>query len=291
MTSDGFGEAQPVGGEAQSSMPSPADPFATPAPAPVGKPLPQPAAIYHPPPPPGTVPEPKSPPMPPPTFTANTGTERNWMAIVSLILGLFGGGLLGLGFGVAALQAVKAGRATNRTMAIWGIVLNCTMWIVYFVGFGAFTAFTAALAPATPADPGDSPPRHVASEDRALVTEIPLGRCFMDPELHDGYFYDVEVVSCDVPHDAQVYAVGQLDEQDYASEQHMADVARELCFTDEATSAIHPSLAPELYADAYYPGAQWWSEGDRGYVCFVWDENGPLSSSVLAADLETYVGD
>jgi hypothetical protein len=210
------------------------------------------------------------------------------MAILSLVLGLVGGGLLGLGFGIAALQAVKAGRATNRTMAIWGIVLNCTMWIVYFAGFGVLTAMMSALAPyeSPPADSG--PVEAARNPDLVPVTEIPLGTCFLEPELEGGYYYGVEVVSCDAPHYAQVYAAGALAEQAYLSEEHMGDVAWDICFTEDATAAIHPAVAPDLYAEVYYPSMDSWNAGDRGYVCFVWDERGPLSNSVLAADLEIY---
>jgi hypothetical protein len=213
------------------------------------------------------------------------------MAVVSLILGLLGGGLLGIGFGIAALQAVKAGRATNRTLAVWAIVLNCTMWIVYIVGFGVLTAISAALAPPVALEPGGDPFPDAVASDLVPVTEIPLGTCFLEPELQGGYYYGVEVVSCDEPHDSQAYAVGTLAEQAYVSEEHMGDIAWDICFTDESTASLQADIAADLYADVYYPGLDSWNQGDRGYVCFVWDERGPLSNSVLAADLETYDGD
>jgi hypothetical protein len=301
MASDGFGEAQPMGGEARPSGPAAHDPFTSPAPPSAATPgqqapqtPPQPPAIYHPPPAPGSVSAYDVPPMPPPSFTPGASTERNWMGIVSLVFGILGGGLIGLGLGIAGLRAAQAGRATNRTVAIWGIVLNCTMWIVYFIGFGALGALSAAFSPT---GTGDAPSARDVFGDglpanQVPVTEIPFGACFMDPELQDdGYYYGVEVVSCDEPHDSQVYAVGDLAQQAYISEEAMGDIAWDICFTDESTAAVHPAVAADLYADVYFPSLESWNQGDRGYVCFLWDERGPLTNSVLAADLEVTEAD
>ena len=290
-----------MGGEARPSEPSGADPFTSPpaarstTPPPLApKPPPQPPAIYHPVPPRDPSEMDGIPPMSPPSLASRTGTERNWMAIVALVLGFFGGGIFGFALGIAALRAVQAGRASNRAVAIWAIVVNALVGILYFALFGALNIWVASLDSTGGVTGEDA----IGREDRYMddpvsnvvpVTEIPYGTCFLEPEPEDGYFYGVVVVDCSEPHDAQVYAAGRLAEQEYISEDRMGEIAVDLCFTDEALASVKPD-AEDLFGDAYFPGLESWNEGDRGYVCFVWQEEGPLTGSVLVDASETFGG-
>lgn len=287
MVADGFGEAKPLGGGAPAPSAQPPAPpasqdfdvFASPvAPPPGALRLPDAPPVYH----LGTPPAPPTagPPIPPPSMALFNTTERNWMAIVSLVLGLLGGGLIGLGLGIAGLSAAKAGRATNRTMAIWGIVLNCTMWIVYVSAFAGIAALTASLSPPT-STLDENPIVDEFGPVYVEITALPPGTCFLEPLKEGGYLYDAEVVACGADHYGQVYAAGTLAEQEYISEAVMSEFALDLCFTDAAIAPLDPEISAELYASVYYPGLAAWQEGDRDYRCYVWDERGPLTESVL----------
>lgn len=291
MAGDGFGEAKPLGAAApapspQAAAPSGAQPFdvfASPvAPPPSELRMPDAPPVYHqgmPPPPPTGM------PMPPPPMQFRGSTERNWMGIVSLVLGLLGGGLLGLGFGIAGLSAVKAGRATNRTMAIWGIVLNCTMWIAYLSFFGAL----AALDEVSNGDPYGLEPDGgpvVGGPDELPEgyvdwSLIAVGDCFQQPMAASEGIYGLNVVPCDGPHYGEVYFVDELARQAFVSDEHVIGLVDTQCMSDAATAGIATDRLSELVPDFYYPLRDSWDAGDRTFHCFVRSGFGSLYESVL----------
>jgi hypothetical protein len=60
---------------------------------------------------------------------ANQIVAVDGWAITSLIFGILGGWILGLGFGIAALQRIAAGRRRGRGLALAGVSLSVA-WIV-----------------------------------------------------------------------------------------------------------------------------------------------------------------
>jgi len=290
MPQDKFGEAEPMGKSSAEF-----DPWTAPGSLDAVPPPPMPPALAPPPMPSaptafpsGSVPAPPTfqygtvPPPPPPL---NASSERNWMGIVSLVLGLLGGGLLGFVFGVMGLNAAKEGRATNRTIAIWGIVLNCTMWIVYLAAFGVLTALGSLAAyqgdgigtgDESIFDAPDALP-----EGHISILDAAPGTCFDAADEAKFAIGTIEVVPCDLAHYGQVYAVADLAAQAYVSEDHMAGVVDVECFSDSAIAAIQPEVVDDLFAEYYFPTAESWNSGDRRYVCFAYADPGPLTSTIL----------
>lgn len=250
-----FGEAKPLGGVLGTSDSSYTDPFTAPVPQAVA--------------PPDSSPVPASPPLPgyghpavpPPPSSTPAGTDRNWMGIVSLVLGILGGGLLGLGFGIAGVRAAAEGRATNKTMSIWGIVLNCTSWIVYLGLFALAGAVTNTLSGGWP----------------VALTDMRPGDCFLEP-ARDGELYTVtQVVDCDTMHYGQVYFRGRLGDQPYVSDTHMGDLALELCESSTAMNHLTDEAKSALYINVFFPDEIGWDVGDRYYICIVDDWGYPLT--------------
>ena len=60
-------------------------------------------------------------------------TSRNWLGVVALIFGIIGGSVIAIVFGIIGLSAVRRGKATNKGMNIWGIVLG-VIWSLVYIG-------------------------------------------------------------------------------------------------------------------------------------------------------------
>lgn len=79
----------------------------------------------------------------------STTTNRNGMGIASLVLGIIMvalgalpivwiAGVLGIIFGAIGVKRANRGEATNRTMAIWGLVLSIIGTVLW--GIAKFAA-------------------------------------------------------------------------------------------------------------------------------------------------------
>ena len=109
------------------------------------------------------------------------------------------------------------------------------------------------------------------------VFDLREGTCFNDPVTTDeDLIEELSVVSCDAPHDNEVFAlVNHPDDlnapfpgQDAISE-----------FADEQCKAVYYSYVGAAYADSlfsystYSPTAQSWSNGDREVICYLYHSN------------------
>lgn len=86
------------------------------------------------------------PVVPPPAPASDTSQpahqDQNWFGIVALVTGLIGMNLVAIVFGALGLRAVRAGRATNKGMALAGTILGA-LGLVAIAGVVAFVALSA----------------------------------------------------------------------------------------------------------------------------------------------------
>lgn len=106
------------------------------------------------------------------------------------------------------------------------------------------------------------------------VFDLREGTCFNDPVTADDELVEeLAVVSCDTPHDNEVFAI--IDHPDgtdaaFPSSEAMSEFANQKC------EAVYYTYVGTAYADSlflystYYPTAESWDEGDREIICFLY---------------------
>lgn len=233
--------------------------------------------------PPGTPPQAAyptafPPPYPPayaPPF-GGTRTDRNWMGITSLILGLVLPGLLGLAFGIGGIMAAKEGRANNRTLAIWGVVANIVMSIIVIGSFVALGVFGGAL-----------------SGDRVPYPDLAVGDCIQKPAGWDDLASDLEAVdskrvSCEKQHWGQVYHVGLLTGgNEYPGDADVLARTEDMCVSDSAAANLTPEHLDDVYISYIMPSESSWADGGRNVICFVSNQDYDLAESWVVVPQST----
>ena len=282
MPEDKFGEAQPIGKSAPELAAWSASDGSS---AGAGAPTELTAGDANVPPPPPTFQyESPSPGSAPPLVSS---TERNWLARVSMIFAFFGPGLLGIGLGIAGLNAAKQGRATNKTLAKWAIVLNgvfLACWIAFWISI-----MSSSSAPpqssglddtgfdATVSDDGDfdSAPAYTEFEN------LRVGDCIEQPDLNADVTSGLLVVNCGIPHWGQLYEIDSLPAGDFPGDDEAATLVGEACGSDEAIGNLVSDIPVDLFIWYYWPSESSWLDGDRSYDCLVYSNDGPLQQSYV----------
>ncbi|MFJ6695742.1 DUF4190 domain-containing protein [Streptomyces sp. NPDC091272] len=196
-----------------------------------------------------------APPAPPRT---------NGMAIASLVTGIVCCvPVLGLILGLVALSQIKRRGDAGKGMAVAGIVLSSLSVVLVLVGIvtGALTNFRQGFEDGM-------------NENRHAVEDLRTGQCFDTPDGSlEGTTYDVSLLDCGKPHDAEVFGTFDLAEsRDYPGDERISTVADQKC----ATAEKKYTGGGVADADSYYlmPDARGWRLGDRGVTCVFGNESG-----------------
>jgi hypothetical protein len=193
--------------------------------------------------------------------------------VVSLVLGVCGGWLFGLVFGVVALVQIHRRPQRGKAMAIAGVVLSCVLPVVLVAGGLAIYVVSRDRADAD---------RYVSAD--VAAAELVPGACINDFEAGPSGA-DPTYVACNVPHDAEVFARFDLVGGAYPGYDSVAAGTEHGC--EERLSAYAPQL-DRLDADQlarlgryfYYPTGPSWRMGDRLVICMITNEAGRRSGSV-----------
>jgi Septum formation len=179
------------------------------------------------------------PPQPPPRST-------NGFAIASLILGIIGGVLLSVIFGIIALIQTKGGRQAGRGMAIAGLVISGAWILVGVVVVVLIVVFGQRTVEATDVQVGDC--IETTPGDNAKVKTLPK-------------------VSCDKPHEGEVYALLPVSGNTYPGQTSLQDEYEKKC--ESALGTYSPKAAADSAYQIYllYPTQQTWDQGDRRVAC------------------------
>jgi hypothetical protein len=111
---------------------------------------------------------------------------------------------------------------------------------------------------------------------KSPVFSLKSGDC-IDPQ---GQSYTL--ISCDSPHEAEVYATFNLTGTAWPGSTTVAAAASRGC-SSRLTSYLNPDLAVGLASNYVYPDATAWQAGTRTVICEVRAASGELTGSVRSA--------
>jgi len=111
---------------------------------------------------------------------------------------------------------------------------------------------------------------------KSAVFSLRTGEC-VDP-----HGQSVSVVSCNTPHDAEVFATFTLPGSKWPGDTAVQAAANSGCAT-RLTGYINPQLAISLSSTYVYPNSVAWQAGTRTVICEVTAASGQLTGSVRGA--------
>jgi hypothetical protein len=201
------------------------------------------------------------------------GDEPNdGFAVAALIFGVLGG-LLAVVFGIVALLRIRRSGRPGKRLAIAGLVL-AAIWIV---GLGA------ALALRGPDDAERSGDGAIVAAGDLSAFSFREGDCWNDPPL-DEVVKTVDAVPCTAPHDAEVYAVYDVDFDEFPGDDEIGAAAEAGCIERFAAFAGIDYASSTLEVVYLNPTKESWdTEDDRSAVCSVSDPAAPATGSLRNA--------
>jgi Septum formation/Domain of unknown function (DUF4190) len=186
------------------------------------------------------------PPYPPPTYGQQPPQPQttSGFAVASLALGILGGVLFSVIFGIIALGRTKPGGQRGRGMAIAGLVLS-----------GVWTAVIAVAIVFAILSPTHS----------VSVQDIKAGDCFAETPT-GSRVSRVDTTSCDRPHSAEVAAVLTMPDGPFPGDSVFSDY-RQRC--RDALSSYSSTAMQDSNVDLAVmpPSRESWKQGDRDMVC------------------------
>ncbi|GAA4868637.1 DUF4190 domain-containing protein [Kitasatospora terrestris] len=237
---------------------------------------------------PGTPPPPLNPwaggqPQPYPGYPGYPGgwqqpLDPGWsgFAITSFVMGVFGFACLlflgGIGFGIAALGAIKRTGQRGKGLAVAGLVLSSIWALLIAVGLGI-----AIIEDGRDPDPFGSSARSAGPQS---AFDLDTGECF-DRTGTNGV--SVDVVPCSQRHYGEVYWTYTLNgPADYPGDSWVTSDADLECDRKQDDYAMDSWAVPSTVAVHYfYPDKRSWkrTSGNRA-VCFFVDDKGPTTGSL-----------
>ncbi|MDH6112614.1 hypothetical protein P3T36_001496 [Kitasatospora sp. MAP12-15] len=267
------------GAEEAVVAPPPVDPWAPPSA--LSHPTPQAAAPYpaappYPAPPYAGSPYPTGPyptgPYPPPNGPYSPGPYGAWsglpaprpsvngFAIASLVTALACFlWPLALGFGITGLVQIPRRHQRGTGLAVSGMVLSV---LGLFATIGVVAGGLHSGSPFQ-AFGGTSP------------VSLQLGQCFNRASSQ------VDVVSCDLPHDGEVVGGTQLEDSDYPSQAQREQEVGQTCVQLAGDYAMDNWAIPSaVLVHYFYPQQGDWAAGERRVSCFLTEPDQKLTGSL-----------
>ena len=170
--------------------------------------------------------------------------------------------------GVPAPGAEPARPAWQSWLRFWWIPV---LAIVLLVGW-----FTAARR----GDDGS-----LTSGGTVSVTDLRPGDCFYEGEAEE--ISEVDGGPCDEPHDSEVFAVQDRDGETYPTDAEFDAIFQSVCagtFETYVGTAYDDSV---LYAGMITPSEDSWNDGDREYVCYLYEPLDPNNLDAGNVELTT----
>ena len=121
----------------------------------------------------------------------------------------------------------------------------------------------------------------------ADVWSIKTGDCLNDSAVAiDAEVETLPIVTCDQPHDTEVFLTVSMDDAvdaEFPGDDVVAETADSACY-EAFSEYIGLSYEESLYDFAYYqPTAESWAFGNRDIYCIVFDPNGPITGTLEGA--------
>ncbi|MGW0436369.1 DUF4190 domain-containing protein [Micromonospora sp. NPDC003197] len=193
----------------------------------------------------------------------------NGFAVASLILGIIGGLVLSVVFGIVALVQIRRRPYRGKGLAIAGLAVSAS-WVLLFALF-------AAAIPGTDVDRDAD--GQVTNGGTVSTEQLRPGDCVNDLNENDYMVSDFPAVPCAEPHEGEVYAVVPLPEADWPGEREVARQAEQSCYVllTRYATAVDPNLLDVFYL---VPMERGWIRGNRDIVCIATDPSGKRTGSI-----------
>jgi hypothetical protein len=229
-----------------------------PYPPPPDQPPPYPPYPPYPPPPnqPPPYPAPANQPYFPPPYPYDpyaqqlAPTKTNGFSLAALILGIIGplglgvGSILAIIFGFIGLSQTKDGTQKGRGMAIAGLIC-AGLWIVGFIALITLAA--------------------IFGDHQVRATDLKVGDCVEEtPSGTDNKIGRLPKVSCDEPHQSEVYAILSVSGDRYPGISVLQSKYPLQCRQALVTYAKDP-LSIDIFV--IYPSQETWDNGNRDVMC------------------------
>jgi hypothetical protein len=198
----------------------------------------------------------------------------NGFAIAALVLGLIGGSLLSVIFGIIALSKIRQQPQRGKGLAIAGLCLSG----VWLAGTASVLVVKAETASQRSAATGQ-----ITKNGHLDVLSLRAGDCFQHPSgtAPAGTLTQVTAVSCATPHNAQVIALLPVPGSDYPGEPAIRAQAVPGCNAALQTKVDQSKVTSTMVLHFFYPLEDSWLEGQHSVSCFVIDSSADLTSSLM----------
>lgn len=181
-------------------------------------------------------------------------------AFVTSLVALLPASIL-LGF--VGLGRTGGGRRSGRRLAVAALIIS-GVWIFALLTAGLVYAFDAG------ASSGSAASSHSDSTQVGL-TDLRSGQCIDLPSYVPQSQAWLDVVMCSIPHNAEVYEVGDLPDGPYPGDSAVDAAVGKLC--DDGLVTFSGSANSRLDTYEILPTQDTWDYHDRGYVCIAVDED------------------
>jgi hypothetical protein len=208
-------------------------------------------------------------------YTADRpASGTNGFAIAAFVLGLIGGVLLSVIFGIVALNKLRDRPQRGKGLAIAGLCLS-GVWVVGIVSLLVVNAVTASQRSATTGQ--------ITASGHLSVFSLRAGDCFQNPSgSQPGQgLTQVTAVPCANPHNAQVIAQLPVLGSAYPGQAAFSAQATPGCKTRAAAVVDRSKLTATMNLIFVYPEPQAWTDGHRTISCLIVDSSEDLTSSLL----------
>lgn len=198
----------------------------------------------------------------PVSAVAPTG-RRDGVSIAAFVTAVFGVVPVSIGLGFAGLGRTSGSRRSGRRLAVAALIIS-GVWIFALLTAGLVHVFDAGASSGSAAS---------AQQDSTEVdlADLRSGQCIDLPNYVPQSQDWLDVVVCSVPHNAEVYEVGDLPDGQYPGD-HAVDAAVDrLCDAALVTFSGSPNSRLDTYE--ILPTRDTWDVHDRGYVCIAVDDD------------------
>lgn len=189
--------------------------------------------------------------------------RRDGVSVAAFVTAVGGVWPVSIGLGLGGLSRTRGGRRPGRRLAVAALIISA-VWICALVTAGLVYAFD------TGASSGSAASTHQESTQVEL-SDLRSGQCVDLPSYVPQSQDWLDVVTCSVPHNAEVYEVGDLPDGPYPGDSAVDDAVHRLC----ETALVMFSGSPNSRLDTYEirPTQDTWDVQDRGYTCIAIDDD------------------
>jgi hypothetical protein len=209
-------------------------------------------------------------------YTADQpASGTNGFAIAAFVLGLIGGVLLSVIFGIVALNKLRSRPQRGKGLAIAGLCLS-GVWVLVIASVLVINIQTASHRSAATGQ--------ITKSGHLDVLSLRAGDCFQNPsgnQPSSALLTQVTAVSCASPHNAQVISLLPVPGSAYPGQAAFRAQALTGCKASVAADVDQSKLTSTMNLLWLYPEPQAWTEGQRTISCVVVDSSEDLTSSLL----------